>query len=111
MHFSVSTATMPSSLRFVAPVGHCFSHSGLPQCIQVTGRNPSLLWGYFPTSNLKTRLKRTPFEVACSARHATVHVSHPIHRFRSITIPYLPILIPFSFCDNFVEKSGFCCVR
>src|SRR5512139_388319 len=88
MHFSSSMTTMPSSRCFVAPVGHCFSHSGFPQCMQVTGRKPNLLFGYFPTSNLWTRLKRTPFEVAFSARHAIVHVSHPMHLFRSITIPY-----------------------
>src|SRR5512136_330124 len=93
MHFSVSTTTIPSSRCLVAPVGHCFSHSGFPQCMQVTGRNPNLLFGYFPTSNLWTRLKRTPFEVAFSARHATVHVSHPMHLFRSITIPYFGLFL------------------
>src|SRR5512134_2723273 len=92
---------MPSSLRlYDAPVGHTGTQGGSSQCRHDFGKCTVCVFGYSPTSNVWTRLKKVPvgslsYGLSSERKPAIPEVFHslqlvthawqPTHTLRSMT--------------------------
>ena len=70
-----------------------------------------LVAGNLPFSPMSTRFQRTPRGRKCSSLQAMEQPQHPIHRFKSMTIPHLGMHVPpFFHVPVDRVKDGSCCI-
>src|SRR3990172_6449965 len=86
-HFSASMSTKLSSRLYEAPVGQASTQAGSSHCMQRTGQKIRRAAGKTPTSSSSTLFQKIPGGVPFLILHTTTQVLHPIHNFKSITMP------------------------
>jgi hypothetical protein len=72
-------------------VGHTSAHAASLQWLQRTGTICFTTAGNFPVSPINTLFQKMPGGKKCSSLQVTEQPQHPIHFFKSITIPHLGI--------------------